>query len=65
MLGEKWKELSEKEKQPYEQKAKADKARYEKEKEAYANVSYLSLEFRRSTLLIYRQTADEEDEDED
>ena len=39
LLGEKWKELTEKEKVPYEQKAKADKARYEKEKLEYAGVS--------------------------
>ncbi|KAF2097620.1 Non-histone chromosomal protein 6 [Rhizodiscina lignyota] len=39
MLGEKWKELTEKEKGPYEAKAKADKARYEKEKQDYNAVS--------------------------
>lgn len=36
MLGEKWKTLSEKQRQPYEAKAAADKKRYEEEKEAYA-----------------------------
>ncbi|KAK3059804.1 Non-histone chromosomal protein 6 [Coniosporium uncinatum] len=36
MLGEKWKELSDKDKEPYEAKAKADKQRYEDEKAAYA-----------------------------
>jgi hypothetical protein len=41
MLGERWKELTDKEKGPYEKKAKDDKARYEKEKAAYANVSSL------------------------
>lgn len=36
LLGEKWKELSAKEKEPYEKKAKADKERYEREKVEYA-----------------------------
>ena len=36
LLGEKWKELSAKEKEPYEKKAKADKERYEREKAEYA-----------------------------
>ncbi|KAF1959934.1 Non-histone chromosomal protein 6 [Byssothecium circinans] len=36
MLGEKWKALSEKQRQPYEAKAAADKKRYEEEKVAYA-----------------------------
>jgi len=35
MLGERWKELTDKEKKPYEDKAKADKERYETEKAAY------------------------------
>ena len=38
MLGEKWKALNEKQRTPYEDKAKADKARYENEKASY-NVS--------------------------
>ena len=38
LLGEKWKELSAKEKEPYEKKAKDDKERYEREKAAYAEV---------------------------
>ncbi|KAF2843422.1 hypothetical protein M501DRAFT_994342 [Patellaria atrata CBS 101060] len=37
ILGEKWKALSEKQRQPYESKAAADKKRYEEEKVAYAN----------------------------
>lgn len=37
MLGEKWKELSAKEKEPYEKKAKEDKERYEREKAEYAS----------------------------
>ncbi|KAJ4349893.1 Non-histone chromosomal protein 6 [Didymosphaeria variabile] len=39
MLGEKWKTLSEKQRQPYEAKAAADKKRYEEEKVAYANAA--------------------------
>ncbi|MCJ1277439.1 Non-histone chromosomal protein 6 [Puttea exsequens] len=34
-LGEKWKALTAKEKEPYEKKAKADKDRYESEKQSY------------------------------
>ncbi|KAF1813016.1 nucleosome binding protein [Eremomyces bilateralis CBS 781.70] len=34
-LGEKWKELTDKDKAPYEAKAKVDKKRYEDEKAAY------------------------------
>jgi hypothetical protein len=34
-LGEQWKSLSEKDKEPYDAKAKADKQRYEEEKAAY------------------------------
>lgn len=36
LLGERWKELTEKEKAPYEAKAATDKKRYEKEKAEYA-----------------------------
>ena len=39
VLGDKWKALSEKQRQPYEAKAAADKKRYEEEKAKY-NVSY-------------------------
>jgi len=38
VLGERWKALSDKQRQPYEAKAAADKKRYEDEKAAY-NVS--------------------------
>ena len=41
LLGEKWKHLTDKEKKPYEEKAKTDKERYEREKVAYASVSDL------------------------
>lgn len=42
MLGEKWKALNDKQKEPYEAKAKADKQRYEEEKAAYTAVSLAS-----------------------
>ncbi|CCD22684.1 high-mobility group nucleosome-binding protein NDAI_0A05290 [Naumovozyma dairenensis CBS 421] len=35
VLGAKWKELNDEEKQPYQDKADADKKRYESEKELY------------------------------
>jgi len=38
-LGEKWKELSAKEKEPYDKKAKEDKERYEREKAEYAGAA--------------------------
>ena len=36
VLGERWKSLSPQERQPYEDKAKADKERYDAEKQSYA-----------------------------
>lgn len=39
VLGEKWKALNSKQREPYEAKAKADKERYESEKASYNNVS--------------------------
>jgi len=36
ILGERWKALNDKQRQPYEAKAAADKKRYEEEKAAYA-----------------------------
>jgi len=41
VLGDKWKALSEKDRKPYEDKAKKDKERYEEEKIAYQNVCHL------------------------
>lgn len=41
VLGERWKALSEKQRQPYEAKAAADKKRYENEKAAYQAVGDL------------------------
>lgn len=38
VLGEKWKALNAKQREPYEAKAKADKERYEREKASYNNV---------------------------
>ena len=40
VLGERWKALSEKQRTPYEAKAKADKQRYEDEKASYNNVGF-------------------------
>ncbi|KAL8936495.1 MAG: hypothetical protein Q9216_004901 [Gyalolechia sp. 2 TL-2023] len=37
VLGEKWKALNSKQREPYETKAKADKERYESEKASYNN----------------------------
>ncbi|KAL8959972.1 MAG: hypothetical protein Q9193_003245 [Seirophora villosa] len=37
VLGEKWKALNAKQREPYEAKAKADKERYEREKASYNN----------------------------
>ncbi|KAL9016545.1 MAG: hypothetical protein Q9185_006122 [Variospora sp. 1 TL-2023] len=37
VLGEKWKALNAKQREPYEAKAKADKDRYEREKASYNN----------------------------
>lgn len=39
MLGDKWKGLSDSERKPYDEKAAADKKRYEEEKAKYAAVS--------------------------
>lgn len=39
MLGDKWKALSESERKPYDEKAAADKKRYEEEKAKYQAVS--------------------------
>jgi hypothetical protein len=39
LLGEKWKELTDKDKKPYEDKAKVDKERYEAEKRTYQGAS--------------------------
>ena len=35
MLGERWKALNQTQREPYEQKAKADKERYDAEKASY------------------------------
>ncbi|XVF14220.1 hypothetical protein REPUB_Repub09cG0039500 [Reevesia pubescens] len=43
IIGEKWKKLSEDEKQPYEAKARADKKRFNDEKESYTNTNPLSM----------------------
>jgi hypothetical protein len=38
ILGEKWKELTDKERKPYDEKARVDKERYETEKARYQGV---------------------------
>lgn len=53
MLGEKWKTLSEKQRQPYEAKAAADKKRYEEEKAAY-QVSFRAHVRHAARLTIFR-----------
>lgn len=53
MLGEKWKTLSEKQRQPYEAKAAADKKRYEEQKLAYA-VRFVVNPSTPSQLTMYR-----------
>lgn len=61
MLGERWKALNDKQRTPYEQKAKQDKERYESEKASY-NVSVPALESLHdrsattNTLRAYRKT---------
>lgn len=44
MLGDKWKALTETERKPYDEKAAADKKRYEDEKAKYQAVSFPSLQ---------------------
>ncbi|TYH01069.1 hypothetical protein ES288_A09G028200v1 [Gossypium darwinii] len=44
ILGEKWKKLSEEEKEPYEAKAKVDKRRYDVERNAYKNPQPMNID---------------------
>jgi hypothetical protein len=44
MLGERWKVLTEKQRQPYEAKAATDKKRYEEEKIAYQVSSHIHVD---------------------
>lgn len=44
VLGDRWKALNEKQRIPWEEKAAADKARYETEKAAYQNVGHVLLQ---------------------
>lgn len=67
MLGEKWKHLSDTDRKPYEDKAAADKKRYEEEKNAYHNVSARCLTLRLNNLWANwnwskQQAADDEEE---
>jgi hypothetical protein len=62
VLGDRWKALSEKQRQPYEAKAQADKKRYEDEKAKY-NVSRLPHSSARAyTNMSQAGDADEESE---
>ena len=63
-LGEQWKSLSDKQKEPYDAKAKADKQRYEEEKAAYTAVS-LPLPLPLTTMTNTIQGGVDDDEDED
>lgn len=64
-LGDKWKALSETDRKPYDDKAAADKKRYEEEKAKYQAVSFPSTQRNEALpmLTILQQQA-EEDEDE-
>jgi len=66
MLGERWKELSDKQKTPYEAKAVADKKRYEEEKKAYAAVrrSHIA-KFSKDSSTNTKSQGAEDDEEED
>jgi hypothetical protein len=61
MLGEKWKALSDKERKPYDDKAAADKKRYEEEKAQY-NVC-ITLTARKTRADLFKPQAAEEDEE--
>ncbi len=62
VLGDKWKALNEKGREPYEKKAATDKKRYEDEKAKYNVSAIADCEFE-CALTIYQ--AQDEDEDED
>lgn len=63
MLGEKWKTLSEKQRQPYEAKAATDKKRYEEEKVAYQVNTHAHM-YPLCTPTDHIQNAAEEEEEE-
>lgn len=65
VLGQKWKELSEAQKAPYEKKAAADKKRYEDEKAAYNAVSCSPLCLLLIASLTNKQGGADDDEEED
>ncbi|KAF2712487.1 hypothetical protein K504DRAFT_372137 [Pleomassaria siparia CBS 279.74] len=62
-LGEKWKALNEKQRQPYEAKAAADKKRYEEEKAAYAVSLVRIIDAYIDPVTNSTQTAAEEEEE--
>lgn len=64
MLGERWKALSEKQRQPYEAKAAADKKRYEQDKAAYA-VSFSSYPLTMPLANKLQEAAEAEEEEEE
>ena len=62
MLGEKWKNLGDSDRRPYEEKAAADKKRYEDEKASY-NVSKHASQVSVYTDQKQQQQATEEEEE--
>lgn len=61
MLGEKWKNLGDSDRRPYEEKAAADKKRYEDEKATY-NVRKYASQVTVYTDRIQQQQAEEDEE---
>lgn len=68
VLGEKWKALDQKQREPYEAKATADKKRYENEKASYNNVSLepflRALHDVGANHVLITQAAEDEEEEE-
>lgn len=64
VLGERWKALNMKQREPYEAKAKTDKQRYEDEKASYNNVS-LSGQPRIDRVMTNSASTQTNDDDED
>ena len=63
MLGEKWKQLTDKQKAPYEAKAATDKQRYADEKAAYEGVCSTSITSTATSLTFTQGGAADDDED--
>ena len=64
VLGERWKALSPPDRQPYEDKAKADKERYDAEKASYA-VSLFTIGCEIACTDEYVQSGQQEEDDDD